>query len=79
MGKYLKQNHRLTVKIINGITNELITEVKNRSWMDVGDFFSDSYVDQILKNTLPEEHLPEKILVLVVGEYNFNKNTNFTR
>lgn len=67
--RYLKTSHRLNVKYINGNTNELLFEVKNRSWMDVGEFFTDEYVNQIIKQTLNTELLPEDVVILVAANF----------
>ena len=67
--RYLKTSHRLDVKYINGSTNELLFEVKNRSWMDVGEFFTDEYVNQIIKQTLNTDLLPEDVVILVAANF----------
>jgi len=71
---YKKDSPRLTVKFIDGNTDELILEVNNKSWMDVGDLLTDRCVDSIIKNEFKDEHnLPENIMVLVVGEFSLNQ------
>ena len=69
MAKYVKQSPRLTVKFINGKTNELLFSIEDRSWMDIGELFSDHYVDEILKQQYKGKKLPEQVIVLVAGNY----------
>lgn len=69
MAKYAKQTSRLTVKFINPKTNELLFTVEDRSWMDVGELFTDHYVDEILKQQLKGKKLPEQVVILVAGNY----------
>ena len=67
--KYTKDNHRLNIKFINAETNELLFEVKDKSWMEVGDFFTDHYVDQLIKRTC-QNNLPKSVIVLLNKQYN---------
>ena len=69
MKKYRKENHRLNIKFIDGETNNLLFEIKDRNWMDMGDVYSDGYVDRIIKQTIEEQNLPENIIVLTVGNF----------
>ena len=66
MGRYRKDTPRLSVKIFNGDTKEQITEIGNRTWMDVGEMFSDQYVSEVVQQT---GEMPENIIVLVSAEY----------
>lgn len=69
MSRYLKDSQRLTVKFVDSNTNELLFEVNNRNIMDIGEMFSDTYVNQITQDYLSGETLPEDITVLVIGQY----------
>lgn len=71
MGKYIKDSPRLTVQYINADNDDIIFEVKNRNWMNVGELLADHYVTEVLSQNVKEE-LPENLMVLVVGEYTFN-------
>lgn len=70
MKKYVKNTHRLSIKFIDSKTNDLLFEVKNQLWMNVGEFFTDTYVDQIIKQSINENNLPSDVIVLLA--------TNFT-
>ena len=67
--KYVKESPRLTVKFIDDKTDETLFEIKDRNWTNVGEVFTDYYVDTLLKNELKNKKMPNKVLVLVVGEY----------
>lgn len=69
MAKYTKETPRLTVKFFDGDTQEKLFEISNRTWMDVGEMFTDNNVTELMKQTIQEENLPENVIVLVSGEY----------
>jgi len=68
--KYLKATPRLDVQFLNGDNpKEILFEVKNRTAMDVGEMFVNTYVDQMIKQTIPEKELPSSVIVLVTAEF----------
>jgi len=69
MSNYIKETPRLEIKFIEPETNELLFEVKGRDWMNVGEFFSDHYVTQLVKQTIKDKELPQNVMVLVIGNY----------
>lgn len=70
--KYIKDTPRLTVKYIDGDTEETIFEVKDRNWMNVGELLSNHYVSEVMRQNIKND-LPENLLVLVVGEYSLSE------
>jgi hypothetical protein len=66
--RYSKETTRLTVKFIDGDTNEELFDIPNRNIMDIPELFSDVYVTEIAKGYLGDD-LPENITVLIVGQY----------
>ena len=68
MPRYLKDTSRITVKFIDGDTNEELFDIPNRTILDIGELFSDAYVNQIATDFLGND-LPENITVLIVGQY----------
>ena len=66
---YAKETTRLTVKFINGDTNEELFDIPNRNILDIAELFSDVYVTEIAKGYLGADDLPKNITVLVVGQY----------
>jgi hypothetical protein len=69
MAKYVKDTPRLTVKFIDADTEKTILELKDRTWMTVGELLTDYTVDAVVKSELKDKRLPERLLVLVVSEY----------
>jgi hypothetical protein len=69
MARYVKDTPRLTVKFIDADTERVVLELKDRTWMTVGELLTDYTVDAIVKSELRDKKLPERLLVLVVSEY----------
>lgn len=67
--RYTKQSPRLTVKFVDSDTDKILFEVKDRTWMNVGELLSDGAIDSIMKNEWKNKKLPQNIMVLVVGEF----------
>ncbi len=69
--RFAKASTRLVVKFVQVSTNKVLFEVKDRDWMNVGELFTDHYVDMLLKQYYDEENLAKigKLMVLVTGEY----------
>ena len=69
MASYKKDSPRLTVKFIDADTEKTILELKDRTWMDIGELFCDSITNGILMNELKNKSLPLNIMVIAIGEY----------
>lgn len=69
--KYIKNSPRLTVQFVNSDTEEILFEVKDRSWMNVGDILTDHAVESIMKNEYKDKKMPENLMVLVVSEFTY--------
>jgi len=67
--KYKKATPRLTAKFIDSDTNNILFEVKDRTWMNVGEILNDGAIDSIMKTEWKNKELPENLMVLVVGEF----------
>jgi uncharacterized FlaG/YvyC family protein len=67
--KYTKESARITVKFIDADTEEILFEIDNRTWMNVGDVFSDHITTELMKDKFKNRKMPENIMVLAVGEY----------
>jgi hypothetical protein len=69
--KYAKESPRLSVKFINAETEQILFEIKDRSWMNIGEIFSDSMATEVIQNELKNKKfkLPQKLLILAVGEF----------
>jgi len=66
---YRKATSRLTVKFVNSDTEEVLFEVNDRSWMNVGDILTDGAITSIMANEYKNKPLPDNLMVLVVGEF----------
>lgn len=67
--RYAKTTPRLTVKFVDSDTNKILFEVKDRTWMTVGDLLTDAAIDSIMKNEWKNKKMPINLMVLVVGEF----------
>ena len=67
--RYSKSTPRLNVKFIDSDTEKTLFEVKDRTWMNIGDILNDGAVDSIMKTECKNKKLPENLMILVVGEY----------
>ena len=68
--KYKKETPRITVKIIDDSTEEVILEYKDRTWMNVGELFQSGVLNRIIENDLPDGITPpKKLMVIAVSEY----------
>ena len=66
--RYTKKNPRLIVKFINNDTDEILFEIKDRTWISVGELLNNIAVDNIMKHEFKDNY-PENLMVLVVAEY----------
>ena len=80
---YMKEQPRLTVKFLDGETKEVLFEVKDRDWMNIGELMTDHHVSALVKRTIKEENLPDSVIAMITGEYflyevQFSKNRRIT-
>ena len=73
MASYKKDSPRLTVKFIDADTEKTILELKDRTWLTIGELLNDHTVDSIVKNEIKNNEIPENIMVLVVAEFTLQK------
>lgn len=66
--KYAKTTPRLVVKFVDTDTNEVLFEIKDRTWMNVGEIMNDGAVSSIMSTEFRGEP-PENLMVLAVGEF----------
>jgi exonuclease I len=62
---------RIIIKFVDTDTNELLFEVRDRNWMNIGDFFTETYITELMRQKYGddyEEYYPN-ITVFVVGNY----------
>jgi hypothetical protein len=70
--KKIDNNPRLNVQFLDSDTDEVIFEVKNRTWMNVGELLSEDIVNQVISQNIKGE-IPENLMVLIVGEYELSE------
>lgn len=74
MAKYVKDNSRIIVKFIDGDTEELIFELKDRNWMNVGEILSTNITSDLIMNHFKNAKLPKKVMVIAVSECYLNND-----
>ena len=67
--RYTKTTPRLTVKFVNSDTNAVLFEVKDRTWMNIGEILTDAAIDSIMKTEWKNKKMPKNLIILVVGEF----------
>lgn len=63
---YQKDSPRITVKYIDGDTNELIFEIPNRTCLDIGDVMNDVNVSEMMRK---QNATPSLVRVLTVVDF----------
>jgi len=66
--RYIKSSPRVTVKFVDSDTEDIIFEVKDRTWMNVGELLNDAAVDSIMKHEFKGDY-PKNLMVLAVAEF----------
>lgn len=67
--EYCDPRKRLSVKVLNENNEELFT-IDNRSWMDIGEMFTSTYLTNVITTTLPSSaKKPEAVRLLVYCDY----------
>jgi hypothetical protein len=72
MARYTKENPRIAVKFINADTDEVLFELNDRNWMNVGEILSVGITDSIMKNHFKNAVLPKNIIIIAVSECTLN-------
>jgi hypothetical protein len=69
MSTFKKTNPRIDVKFIDADTEEILFEVNNRNWMNLGELFTNNTANSIITNELGENHSHKNIMIMAIGEY----------
>ena len=73
MAKYIKENPRINIQFIDSNTEEVLFEINDRNWLNVGEIFPASTVNGIVHRELKNrKNLPKNIMVIAVGEYSLD-------
>lgn len=66
--KYAKTTPRLVVKFVDADTNKVLFEIKDRTWMNVGEVLNDGAVSSIMSTEFKGTP-PENLMILTVGDF----------
>jgi len=68
---YRKNSPRITVKFIDSNTEKLLFELTDRTWLTVGEIFSDRITSELITSELKRinKSLPKNVTVIAVGEF----------
>lgn len=73
MAKYVKENPRINIQFIDSNTEDVLFEINDRNWLNVGEIFPASTVNVIVQRELKNrKNLPKNIMVIAVSEYILN-------
>jgi hypothetical protein len=67
--KYIKDTPRIVVKFVDSDTENVLFELKDRSWMNVGEVFSDQITTTIIEQELKNRKPPKNLMVIAVAEF----------
>jgi hypothetical protein len=69
--KYIKESPRITVKIYNNNTEELLITLTDRNWTNVGDIFPQYHITSLVLDEFKRRKKtpPTKVLVMIAEEY----------
>jgi hypothetical protein len=69
MARYKKETSRITVKFIDGDTEELLFEIKDRNHTNLGELFTDYVVSSLAEREIKNGVEPDEIMVISVGVF----------
>lgn len=69
--RYRKDNPRIHVEYVDANTDDVICEVHHRNWSNVGELFTDRFVNDIVNDACKTKKIerPNKIICIAMGEY----------
>jgi len=69
--KYIKESPRITIKIYDSETEDLIVTINDRNWMNVGEIFPAHIINNLVMDECKKRKIsaPDKILVMIGEEY----------
>jgi len=67
MVRYKKDTSRIAVKIIDGDTEDLLFEIKDRNHTNIGELFTDYVVSSMAEREIKKGGEPDEIMVIAVG------------
>lgn len=69
--KYIKESPRITVKVYNSDTEELLITLTDRNWTNVGEIFPQHHITSLVLDEFRRRKKipPPKVLVMIAEEY----------
>jgi hypothetical protein len=67
--KYVKETPRLVVKFIDSETEEVLFEIRDRNWMNIGELFTTHYVTTLMEQEYKNKNKPKNVIVMIAEEY----------
>jgi len=71
---YTKDTPRISVKIYDSKTEELLITINDRNWMNVGEIFTQNIVTSLINDEFKNKKKtkPQKIIMMIAEEYTLN-------
>lgn len=67
--RYGKKTPRIPVKFVNADTDEIMFELHDRNWMNIGELFNDAAISSIMTTEWKNKEIPENVIIIAVGEF----------
>lgn len=68
---YIKDTPRISVKIYDSKTEELLITINDRNWMNVGEIFTQNIISSLINDEFKNKKKPkpQKIIMMIAEEY----------
>ncbi len=71
MKKYRKKTSRISFQFVDSETEEILFEINDRNWMNIGELFSDGYFDEIIKREFKASNTKPRKIILGLASAEF--------
>lgn len=71
MKKYSKESTRIPIQFINSETEEVLFEINDRNWMNIGEVFTDNVANSIMATRYRgrEHEMPDNFMIIIAKEF----------
>lgn len=69
MSNLKKYNPKISIEAINSENDELLFEITDRNWSNLGEVFNDHYFTMITEKELKGQNIPKNITLVAVSEF----------
>ena len=66
MSKYRVESPRIPVQFINAKTEDVLFEIKDRNWMNLGELMTAHYAGTLVETEMKGKNEPDEVLVIAV-------------